>query len=60
MPENVDVHWRLGRLYCAMGKKEEAKAELNKASSITRSQDQELYKKISGASGKPPLAPGSP
>jgi hypothetical protein len=47
------VHWRLGRLYRTMGKKEEAKAELEKASTITRSADQELYKKISGGQAKP-------
>ena len=53
-PKDVNVHWRLGRLYRAMGKKEEAKAELDKASTITRSTDQELFKKISGAQAKPP------
>jgi len=52
-PNDVNVHWRLGRLYRAMGRKEEAKAELDKASTITRSADQELYKKISGAQAKP-------
>ena len=52
-PDDVNVHWRLGRLYRAMGRKEEAKAELDKASSITRSADQELYKKISGGPPKP-------
>ena len=53
-PGDVNVHWRLGRLYRSMGRKEEAKAELDKASSITRSADQELYKKISGGQAKPP------
>ena len=56
IPEDVNVHWRLGRLYRAMGKKEEARAELEKASTITRSADQELYKKISGGQAKPPDA----
>lgn len=61
MPEDVNVHWRLGRLYRAMGRKDEAKAELDKASSITRSANQELYKKISGAQPKPADAqPTSP
>jgi tetratricopeptide (TPR) repeat protein len=55
-PNDVNVHWRLGRLYRAMGKKEEAKVELDKASSITRSADQELYKKISGGPAKTPDA----
>jgi len=57
MPEDVNVHWRLGRLYRTMGKKEAAKAELDKASSITRSANQELYKKISGAPPKPAAQP---
>lgn len=57
IPNDVNVHWRLGRLYRSMGKKEQAKAELDKASSITRSADQELYKKISGGSAKSPAAP---
>jgi tetratricopeptide (TPR) repeat protein len=64
IPNDVNVHWRLGRLYRAMGRKEDAKAELDKASSITRSADQELYKKISGGQAKPsdtrpPVAPTS-
>jgi len=41
-PEDVNVHWRLGRLYRAMGKKDEAKAEFDKASSITRAADNAL------------------
>lgn len=53
-PEDVNVHWRLGRLYRAMGKKEEAKAELDKASSITRTANRELYKKIGGSQAAPP------
>jgi tetratricopeptide (TPR) repeat protein len=53
IPNDVNVHWRLGRLYRAIGRKEEAKAELDKASTITRSSDQELYKKISGAPATP-------
>ena len=56
-PNDVNVHWRLGRLYRAMGRKEEAKAELDKASTITRSADQELYRKISGGQAKPADAP---
>jgi hypothetical protein len=48
-----------------MGRKEEAKAELDKASTITRSANQELYKKISGGQAKPPgtsqpAAPSNP
>ena len=57
IPNDVNVHWRLGRLYRTMGRKEEARAELDKASTITRSADQELYKKISGGQPKPADAP---
>ena len=56
IPNDVNVHWRLGRLYRAMGKKEEARIELAKASTITKSADRELYKKISGGQAKPPDA----
>ena len=52
-PSEVNVHWRLGRLYRAMGRKEEAKAELDKASSITKSADQELYRKMAGSQNNP-------
>src|SRR5262249_22722235 len=59
IPNDVNVHWRLGRLYRAMGKKEEAKIELEKASTITKSADQELYKKMNvpqaaGTTAAPP------
>jgi tetratricopeptide (TPR) repeat protein len=57
IPNDVNVHWRLGRLYRAMGKKEEARVELEKASTITRSADQELYKKMNGPqTAKPPAS----
>lgn len=59
-PDDVNVHWRLGRLYRAMGKKAEAKAELDKASSITRTANQELYKKIGGSQAAPPKAEPAP
>ena len=52
--EDVNVHWRLGRLYRTMGKKAEAQVELDKASSITRSANRELYKKIGGSQAAPP------
>jgi tetratricopeptide (TPR) repeat protein len=54
IPNDVNVHWRLGRLYRAMGRKEESKVELDKASTITKSADRELFKKISGAQASPP------
>jgi tetratricopeptide (TPR) repeat protein len=53
IPNDVNVHWRLGRLYRAMGKKAEAKVELDRASSITKSTDQELYRKMAGSQTSP-------
>jgi tetratricopeptide (TPR) repeat protein len=60
IPDDVNVHWRLGRLYRAMGRKAEAKAELDKASSITKSADQELYRKMAGSQPGPDTKPPSP
>ena len=53
-PDDVNVHWRLGRLYRTMGRKEEAKIELDKASNITRSANQELYREDLRRSGQAP------
>jgi tetratricopeptide (TPR) repeat protein len=47
IPDDVNVHWRLGRLYRAMGKKEEAKAELEKANKLNKAADEDLFNKIS-------------
>jgi tetratricopeptide (TPR) repeat protein len=47
-PEEVNVHWRLGRLYRTMGRKEEAKIELDKASKLNKAVDDDLIRKISG------------
>ena len=46
-PNDVNVHWRLGRLYRAMGKREEAEAEFGKAKSITQAADDALVNKMS-------------
>ncbi len=59
-PSDVNVHWRLGRLYRAMGKAELAKAELAKASNLNRQADQDLFEKISKGNAHPPAnAPAS-
>ena len=58
-PNDVNVHWRLARLYRAMGKKEEAKAEFDKASSLNKQADEDLYKKIANANARPGQAPAS-
>ncbi len=55
-PDDVNVHWRLGRLYRAMGRKEEARLEFDKASTLNKAADEELYKKIAGAHQPPPGA----
>jgi tetratricopeptide (TPR) repeat protein len=52
-PEDVDVHWRLGRLYKIMGKKAEAKAEFDKASSLHKATDNALLERMNGAHAKP-------
>ena len=55
-PDDVDVHWRLGRLYRTLGMKDQAKAEFDKASTLNKAADQELYKKIENANAHPPPA----
>lgn len=64
-PTDVNVHWRLARLYRAMGRREEAKAEFDKASKLNKQADESLYQKIAnGRKGPPPdaqsAAPGAP
>jgi len=51
-PDNVTAHFRLGRLLQAEGKKEEAKAEFAKASSLNKKETEGLYKRISEASAQ--------
>ena len=46
-PNDVNAHWRLGRLYRAMGKSEKAKAEFDKAKGITQAADTALINKMS-------------
>jgi tetratricopeptide (TPR) repeat protein len=60
MPNEVNVHWRLGRLYRVMGKKDEAKAEFDKATTLNKAADEDLYKKISSGNAKPPQSQTSP
>ena len=54
MPDEVNVHWRLARLYRAMGKKEEAKAEFDRASSLNKQADESLFRKIANGNAHPP------
>jgi tetratricopeptide (TPR) repeat protein len=46
-PKDVNAHWRLGRLYRSMGKPAESKAELDKANSLNKAEDQRLLKVMS-------------
>jgi tetratricopeptide (TPR) repeat protein len=62
--DDVNVHWRLARLYRSMGKKDEAKVEFDKASKLNKAADEELYKKIANGKQRPPSdsapAPAAP
>ncbi len=53
-PNDVNVHWRLARLYRTLGRKEEAKAEFDKASKLNKAADEDLYKKIANGQKRPP------
>ena len=48
-PEEVNVHWRLARVYRALGDKATAMAEFEKAKTLTKSADEDLFKKIANA-----------
>lgn len=58
-PGDVDVHWRLGRLYRAMGKTSEAKAEFDKAAALNKAHDDEEHRKIANGHLRPPKAPAT-
>jgi tetratricopeptide (TPR) repeat protein len=59
-PNDVNVHWRLGRLYRTMGRTDEAKAELEKASRLNKAADEDLFKKMSNGRAKPPEGAAAP
>ena len=46
-PNDVNVHWRLGRLYRTMGQTALAKAEFDKAGSLNKAADEKLLKIMS-------------
>ena len=46
-PADVNVHWRLGRLYRAMGKNNDAKVEFDKTSNLHKAIDEALVNKMS-------------
>jgi tetratricopeptide (TPR) repeat protein len=45
-PDDVNVHWRLGRLLRTMGRKQEAQLEFDKAKNLNKAADEDLHKKI--------------
>jgi tetratricopeptide (TPR) repeat protein len=52
-PDDVNVHFRLGRLYRAMGRVGEAKAEFNKTSSLHKATNDALLERMSSGRPKP-------
>jgi tetratricopeptide (TPR) repeat protein len=62
-PNNVNAHYRLGRLYRSMGQTAEAKAELEKANSLNKAEDERLLKvmsKIPANNQAPPTGESNP
>lgn len=53
-PDEVNVHWRLARLYRTMGRTEDARAEFDKASKLNKQADESLYQKIANGRTHPP------
>jgi len=53
-PDDVNVHWRLARLYRTLGNKDQAKVELDKASTLTKSTDDALLKRMQEGSAHLP------
>jgi tetratricopeptide (TPR) repeat protein len=55
-PNDVNAHWRLGRLYRSLGNMDLAKAEFDKAKSITQTVDTNLVNQLNSPAGKTPAA----
>ena len=51
-PDDVQIHWRMARLYQSMGRKEEAKAEFARTRSLNKAADQSVFTKINEARTK--------
>jgi tetratricopeptide (TPR) repeat protein len=52
-PDDVNVHFRLARLYRTMGRVDEAKAEFNKTSSLHKATNDALLERMNGGRPKP-------
>lgn len=60
-PRDADPHWRLARLYQAMGQTDKARAESVLVGKMKKQAYQSLYQQISGAhTAPPPGATGTP
>jgi tetratricopeptide (TPR) repeat protein len=51
-PSDVNAHWRLARLYQAMGRKDEAKLEFDKTSSLHKAENATIFEQLHKAQGK--------
>jgi len=63
-PSDVQVHWRLARLYQAMGRHADAQAEFNKTKNLTQAADETVMEKLhanrpAGAAGRDEKKPAS-
>ncbi|HEV7218656.1 MAG TPA: tetratricopeptide repeat protein [Terriglobales bacterium] len=58
-PNDVNVHWRLARLYQAMGRKDEANAEFQKTRNLTKAADDSVSSKLEKARVKSKPAEGA-
>jgi tetratricopeptide (TPR) repeat protein len=51
-PKNVNIYWRLGRVYRSMGKDVEAKKEFDRARSLNEAADSRLLEVLQKDQGK--------
>lgn len=59
-PEEVNTHWRLGRLYKTLGQKDASKAEFDKAAKLNKAVDEDLYKKLENGRNRPQPSDAQP
>lgn len=59
-PSEASAHWRLARLYRAMGRTQDAQAEFEKTKRVNQAEDERLLKMMSAPPGKQSLAPSTP
>ena len=53
-PSEPDAHYRLGRLYMAMGQKQKAEEEFQKTKSLHQKEEDSLIDKVSGPKAPTP------